>query len=51
MEFFYPNKNNFTDLNNFVEKLFDYLDFYNNKRIKIRLKGKTQLSTEKILKI
>ncbi|WP_369810276.1 IS3 family transposase [Mycoplasma seminis] len=47
LEFFYPNKNNFTDLNNFVEKLFDYLDFYNNKRIKIRLKGKTPIEYRK----
>ncbi|VJN87026.1 IS861 transposase Orf2 [Streptococcus pneumoniae] len=38
-EMFYGYKKNFRSLENLEQAIVDYIDYYNNKRIKVKLKG------------
>ncbi|CTP25867.1 hypothetical protein ERS044125_01446, partial [Streptococcus pneumoniae] len=36
---FYGYEKNFRSLENLEQAIVDYIDYYNNKRIKVKLKG------------
>ena len=38
-EMFYGYENTFKSLNQLEQAIVDYIDYYNNKRIKVKLKG------------
>ena len=38
-EMFYGHEKNFKSLNQLEQAIIDYIDYYNNKRIKVKLKG------------
>ena len=38
-EMFYGYENTFKPLNQLEQAIVDYIDYYNNKRIKVKLKG------------
>ncbi|HGQ1669589.1 TPA: transposase, partial [Streptococcus pneumoniae] len=38
-EMFYGYEKNFRSLENLEQAMVDYIDYYNNKRIKVKLKG------------
>ncbi|WP_159442418.1 IS3 family transposase, partial [Mycoplasmopsis verecunda] len=38
-EFFYPNRKRFDSIEQFISELNGYIWYYNNKRIKLRLKS------------
>ncbi|HEX0859674.1 TPA: IS3 family transposase, partial [Streptococcus pneumoniae] len=38
-EMFYGYEKNFRSLENLEQAIVDYIDYYNNKRIKVKLKG------------
>ena len=38
-EMFYEYEKNFRSLEDLEEAIVDYIDYYNNKRIKVKLKG------------
>ena len=46
-EMFYGYENTFKSLNQLEQAIVDYIDYYNNKRIKVKLKH-TKISNEKI---
>ena len=46
-EMFYGYENTFKSLNQLEQAIVDYIDYYNNKRIKVKLKY-TKISSEEI---
>ena len=40
-EMFYGQENNYKDIKELKEAIEEYIDYYNNKRIKVKLKGLT----------
>ncbi|SNJ67423.1 transposase InsK IS150 [Streptococcus pneumoniae] len=45
-EMFYGYEKTFKSLNQLEQAIIDYIDYYNNKRIKVKLKGLILCSTE-----
>ncbi|CAG5533131.1 transposase InsK IS150 [Streptococcus pneumoniae] len=45
-EMFYGYEQTFKSLNQLEQAIIDYIDYYNNKRIKVKLKGLSSCSTE-----
>ncbi|WP_372980488.1 IS3 family transposase [Streptococcus pneumoniae] len=43
---FYGYEKTFKSLNQLEQAIIDYIDYYNNKRIKVKLKGLILCSTE-----
>ncbi|CAG5678102.1 transposase InsK IS150 [Streptococcus pneumoniae] len=45
-EMFYGYEKTFKSLNQLEQAIIDYIDYYNNKRIKVKLKGLSLCNTE-----
>ena len=43
-EMFYGQENNYKDITELKAAIEEYIDYYNNKRIKVKLKGLTPAS-------